>query len=150
LKDKLRTEYAGILQMLIERCVKVMKTGVNRPESVKLAASAYIEDEDQFGAFWGEAMTTMLRGKTPLKDIKLAFEHWAEKVGASQTKVSAFWIRTAIEENEVLSKHLNKSGNNRSIDRYVVKDDLKKSMNEERQARKKKNQVVVKHDLTGD
>jgi putative DNA primase/helicase len=57
LTEKLKTEWPGILQWMIDGCLDWQKVGLQPPEIVRLATDAYLDAEDALAA-WIEEVTT--------------------------------------------------------------------------------------------
>lgn len=49
LSDKLKAEYGGILQWMIDGCAEWQEKGLNPPEAVLAATAEYLDDEDTVG-----------------------------------------------------------------------------------------------------
>ncbi len=78
LAEKLRKEYPGILNWLIQGCLNWQKAGrkITRPESVQQAGFEYRAESDPLDDFIQAKCELGVRFTTPVKVIKEAYQKW--------------------------------------------------------------------------
>lgn len=83
LVEKLRGEYSGILNWMIEGCLLWQKEGLGEPEEMKTAITEYREDMDIVNGFLGECCETEghQNAKVPSGELYASFVAWCHKVG---------------------------------------------------------------------
>jgi putative DNA primase/helicase len=86
LPDKLKAEYAGILNWAIEGCTKWQKDGLKIPEEVQAATESYRGEMDALGAFIDECCITNPLAKVLVKDLYEVYEEWCEEGGEYTVK----------------------------------------------------------------
>ncbi len=81
LTARLQAEAGGILAWAIEGCLQWQARGLDAPETVRLATSDYLEDQDVTGA-WLEACTERVPGVfTASADLFASWQQWALQCG---------------------------------------------------------------------
>jgi len=81
LKDKLATEYEGILNWLITGAINWYITGLNIPETVRLSTEAFKEDQDVVGDFIDVCLIRDQTENTTIKDLHQLYSLWCEHIG---------------------------------------------------------------------
>lgn len=81
LKEKLMAESQGILNWLVEGCLAWQKEGLNPPESIRNATNDYARSEDIIGLFIEECCILNPHAETGAKELKDAFDYWANQSG---------------------------------------------------------------------
>jgi putative DNA primase/helicase len=113
--DKLKPEWPGILQWMIEGCLAWQKRGLDPPEAVTKATDAYFTEQNSF-AFWLEeccdrrdpniwTQTTMLFA---------SWKQWAEKAGVRHGDIKSFG--EAMTEAGFEWKHTKKGNGYQGVD----------------------------------
>jgi putative DNA primase/helicase len=81
LADRLKAEWPGIFEWLIEGCLDWQTTGLAPPKAVTEATSKYLESEDAVSA-WIEECCELKAGEwTSSKDLFASWKTWAENAG---------------------------------------------------------------------
>jgi putative DNA primase/helicase len=81
LTEKLRSEWPGILQWMIDGCVAWQCEGLNPPEIVRTATADYLSEEDALGR-WLEDCCVQERGyRTSTTDLFKSWHSWCERNG---------------------------------------------------------------------
>ena len=75
---KLRSELPGILNWMIEGCLRWQKDGLSRPDIVTAATESYREDNDPVGQFISECCEQ--KGYEPFAVLYESYYEWAEVV----------------------------------------------------------------------
>lgn len=81
LTEKLKTEWPGILQWLINGCVEWRRTGLSPPKAVKDATAAYLESEDAVAIWLEETCERTLEAWASSAELFFSWSHWAERSG---------------------------------------------------------------------
>ena len=81
LGEKLKTEWSGILQWMIEGCVSWQELGLAPPKSVTEATTAYLESEDGLAAWMEEACERDSSAFETSSDLFTSWKTWAERSG---------------------------------------------------------------------
>jgi putative DNA primase/helicase len=90
LAEKLKAEWPGILQWMIEGCLKWQAEGLDPPQSVIEATNAYLENEDTF-ATWIEERCEMKPSFTDTSaNLFASWKKWAELMGEPAISRKAF------------------------------------------------------------
>ena len=83
LPEKLHCEAAGILAWLVRGCLEWQKTGLNPPQSVRLATDEYKKEEDQFEQFDAECIAEeqkqIIRARAAFDAYKTWCDDYSEK-----------------------------------------------------------------------
>ena len=84
MKEKLRTEWPGILQWAINGCVAWQREGLNPPNAVRDATEDYFATEDALLCWMEErCIVSVHAGRTKSSDLYQDFKAWAERAGES-------------------------------------------------------------------
>lgn len=83
LGEKLKAEYPGILAWLVRGCLAWRKQGLNEPDSVTKATTAYRDSEDELQTFIDECLTfgKGLGYQTKSSDMYMRYQKWADSYG---------------------------------------------------------------------
>lgn len=81
LEDKLAAEIPGILNWAIEGCLAWQDEGLNPPDTVVKATSAYRETSDALGAFIAERCLIQPDAKVKRAEIFKAYQQWCADEG---------------------------------------------------------------------
>ena len=77
--EKLKAEWPGILQRLIEGCLDWQRQGLNPPKSVRDASQDYLDAEDVFGQWLDECcMVSPSAGPTGSSVLFASWKEWCE------------------------------------------------------------------------
>ncbi len=76
LKEKLRSEYAGILAWMVRGCMEWQQVGIRKPRAVELATNTYLREQDVVGRFFSERCSQQSIGKVHLKHLVEASRDW--------------------------------------------------------------------------
>lgn len=79
LTERLRAEWGGILQWMIEGCLEWQRDGLNPPEAVRNATDQYMADEDSFGRWLDDCCVTKRGCWTPASALFQSWQQWCEK-----------------------------------------------------------------------
>ena len=100
LADKLKAEWPGIAQWMIDGCLKWQAEGLDPPQSVIEATNAYLENEDSF-ATWIEERCELKPSFTDTSaNLFASWKAWAELMGEPAISRKAFankLVRPGIE-----------------------------------------------------
>jgi putative DNA primase/helicase len=93
LPEKLSLEMPGILNWVIEGCLKWQQTGLNDPKVVMKATNEYKEDMDILGPFLYECCFVPMidEVKIEAKEIFEVYQNWCYKAGEFALKNRAFY-----------------------------------------------------------
>ncbi|WP_210337719.1 phage/plasmid primase, P4 family [Mesorhizobium sp. INR15] len=88
LKSKLKAEWSGILQWMIDGCLDWQSNGLCPPSAVIDATAAYLEAEDAMAAWIEECCTRDPQGWTGTSELFASWKAWADRAGefAGSTK----------------------------------------------------------------
>lgn len=81
LKDKLRTEWPGILAWMIDGCLEWQASGLSPPSRVQNATAEYLEGEDKVGAWLEECCVLRADAWTPTGALFSSWSEWAQGRG---------------------------------------------------------------------
>ena len=81
LPDKLRDEWPGILQWMIDGCTEWQGEGLARPEAVRRATDAYLAAEDAIALWLAEACTTRPNDSALSSALFKSWSRWATAAG---------------------------------------------------------------------
>ena len=96
LGEKLKAEWSGILQWMIDGCVSWQEIGLAPPKSVTEATTAYLESEDGLAAWMEEACERDPGAFETSSDLFTSWKAWAERSGEVPGALKAF--RQALEK----------------------------------------------------
>ncbi len=74
--QKLKAEYPGILNWLVDGCLRWQKEGLLWPDEVLADLDAYREEMDELRGFIEDCCTLSPRAETPSKSLYRAYESW--------------------------------------------------------------------------
>jgi len=88
LKDKLKAEWSGILQWMIDGCLAWQRQGLAAPDAVRQATDAYLEAEDAIAAWIDDECERDANAWESSADLFASWKAWAERSGefAGSTK----------------------------------------------------------------
>ena len=81
LSAKLRREWPGILQWMIEGCLEWQRIGLAPPEAVTKATADYMTSEDSLGIWLADRCEDNRASWTSTKDLFESWKSWAEGTG---------------------------------------------------------------------
>jgi len=81
LEQRLKPEWPGILQWMVEGCLDWQANGLIRPAAVALATDSYFEDQDLFGQWLKEACEEQPRHTEPTAALFSKWEVFAHEAG---------------------------------------------------------------------
>ncbi len=81
LSQKLKDEWPGILQWMVEGAVEWGAGGLEPPEAVRSATQAYLESEDAFAAWLEECCNPVPNHFTSNKSLFESWQSWAQRAG---------------------------------------------------------------------
>jgi putative DNA primase/helicase len=81
LRDKLQSEWPGILKWMIAGCLAWQRDGLAPPAAVTAATAAYMEAEDATAAWIDERCSREAQAWTSSGDLFASWKAWAEQAG---------------------------------------------------------------------
>lgn len=81
LPERLREELPGVLNWALAGCLEWQKVGLNAPEAVKAAVSAYRDEMDTLGEFIADRCVTRDEAKAKSSDLYAAYKSWCDSNG---------------------------------------------------------------------
>ncbi len=81
LRDKLRSEHAGILAWLVQGCLEWQHSGLGEPEEVKAATAQYRSSQDVLGAFVAACCAEGPEYTAKASDVYRAYSAWCKANG---------------------------------------------------------------------
>lgn len=81
LSEKLKAEWPGILNWMIEGCLAWQRDGLCPPDAVKSATAAYLEAEDALAAWIEDAGEADPDAWEPTQALYRSWKSWAERAG---------------------------------------------------------------------
>ncbi len=81
LPGRLRGEWGGILQWMIDGCLEWQRMGLSPPEIVRDATDAYLQDEDVFGLWLSECTEVERDAFVSTAELHRSYQSWAERAG---------------------------------------------------------------------
>jgi putative DNA primase/helicase len=103
LGEKLNAEGAGILEWMIDGCLKWQRIGLMPPKAVTEATAAYLEAEDAMSAWLAERCQRGAAARQKTSDLYASWSHWAqaagEQAGARKRFVQALETRGFHQEH---------------------------------------------------
>jgi len=90
LPDKLRAEWPGILQWMIEGCLDWQRIGLAPPEAVKAATAEYLSAEDAMATWLGECCKVDRSLQTAVADLFSSWREWATRAGEEAGSMKRF------------------------------------------------------------
>lgn len=91
LAERLKREWPGILEWMLQGCADWQERGLDPPETVRDATEAYLAAEDATAAWLDEACERLPSGETSSTALFASWKVWAERAGefvGSQKKLS--------------------------------------------------------------
>jgi len=108
LADKLKAEWSGILQWMIEGCLQWQSEGLKPPKAVVDATDAYFAGEDGYADWIADRCEPIAGFWAKSSELFASWKDWAEKAGQPHGDSKRF--REEMERLGYSHKH-NKSGN---------------------------------------
>jgi putative DNA primase/helicase len=105
LAERLKTEWPGILQWMIEGCIAWQKHRLAPPEAVTKATAAYLEDEDAISAWIDECSTRDPDAFEKSSDLFASWRGWADKAGEHVGTMRRFAQMLEVRGFNSLRKH---------------------------------------------
>jgi putative DNA primase/helicase len=81
LVDKLKAEWSGILQWMIDGCLDWQERGLAPPEAVTAATAAYLEAQDSLAAWLDECCERDANAWERSQTLFASWKAWAERSG---------------------------------------------------------------------
>ena len=103
LTAKLKDEWPGILQWMIDGCLAWQERGLAPPEAVTKATDAYFAGEDGYANWIADCCDAIPGFVTPSTVLFASWKAWAEKAGQIVSNSSQF--REEMERLGVIHKH---------------------------------------------
>lgn len=93
LEAKLRSEFSGILNWMIEGCLEWQHNGLSEPKAIRRATQNYQEENDIIGEFVSQACTFDPSSWESITDVyKIFSEWWMESRGIRSQPISMGWF----------------------------------------------------------
>lgn len=93
LKDKLKTEYMGILNWIVEGAIAWQSEGLNPPESVRKASQTYRNDNDIVEEFIEDKCDIGINNSVKASDLYKCYSRWCDENGHYAISNTKFGIR---------------------------------------------------------
>lgn len=90
LEEKLKAEWPGILQWMIEGCLDWQEQGLAPPVAVLDATAEYLGDEDSFATWLEESCERQSQAHELSKDLYASWKRWADAAGEIAGTAKAF------------------------------------------------------------
>ena len=90
LRDKLKAEWPGILQWMVDGCLDWQRDGLAPPQVVREATAAYLDAEDALAAWIEEACSRDPQAWTSTTVLFASWKAWADKAGEHVGSVRRF------------------------------------------------------------
>jgi P4 family phage/plasmid primase-like protien len=90
LRDKLKAEWPGILQWMIEGCLEWQKHGLDPPAEVRRATDAYFATQNTFSTWFEEKCTLDLVAWTKTTVLFESWKEWAERANVRIGNIKEF------------------------------------------------------------
>jgi putative DNA primase/helicase len=108
LADKLRCEWPGILQWMVDGCLEWQRIGLAPPAAVTMATETYLEGEDIIGTWLGECCQLDANGWESSTGLYKSWQPWAEErqewVGSVRTLSAKLEDRGFVKHNTNVGK----------------------------------------------
>jgi len=102
LTEKLKAEWPGILQWMIEGCLQWQESGLAAPAAVTEATKSYLESEDAIGNWIEDCCSQDAQAETLLKRLFESYKSWAE--ANEEFVISNKKFASALEDRGVKSR----------------------------------------------
>jgi len=96
LSEKLRAEWGGILQWMIDGCAEWQGEGLQQPAAVRDATDAYLRSEDSIAEWISDRCTTNAQDSAPSSALFKSWESWATSAG--EFTGSNKWLSKKLED----------------------------------------------------
>ncbi len=90
LRDKLKAEWPGILQWMVDGCLDWQRDGLAAPQVVRDATAAYLDAEDALAGWIEEACSRDPQAWTSTTVLFASWKAWADKAGEHVGSVRRF------------------------------------------------------------
>jgi len=90
LGEKLKAEYPGILAWLVRGCLEWRQHGLNPPDKVSIATTAYRDGEDVLQQFIDEALTFGAGYSVMASDLYMRYSKWSDSYGMHPMTMTSF------------------------------------------------------------
>jgi putative DNA primase/helicase len=90
LSEKLKAEWPGVLQWMIEGCLAWQREGLNPPAAVRHATAEYLEAEDDLATWIGDCCLCDLDAWGGSSELYASWCGWAKTAGAPTSSQRAF------------------------------------------------------------
>lgn len=107
LVEKLKVEWPGILNWMLEGCLEWQRVGLRPPQAVIEATDDYLEAEDAIGLWIDEDCTVEKNAAAPAGALFMAWQEWAKENGefaGSQKRFSQKLIDRGFEPAKINSQ----------------------------------------------
>ena len=105
LRQKLRSEYPGILAWLIRGCLAWQDQGLNAPASIQKATEAYRENEDTIRQFIDECCVEGQGHEVKAGELYKCYQAWAANYDLHDMSLKAFGTRMHRRYGEPVKKN---------------------------------------------
>ncbi|WFU37327.1 phage/plasmid primase, P4 family [Bradyrhizobium sp. CB82] len=78
LPEKLKAEWGGILQWMVEGCLAWQRDGLQPPAAVRAATEEYLSGEDAMATWLDERCERTADGRTPREELFMSWSRWAD------------------------------------------------------------------------
>jgi putative DNA primase/helicase len=110
LAEKLKQEWPGILQWMIDGCLDWQAEQLSPPEAVRSATEQYLEAEDAMATWIDECCTTRPDDETTTAALFASWSTWANKAGEFVGSMKRFSQNLQARGFEPKRNSLGKSG----------------------------------------
>ena len=95
LGDRLRAEGAGILNWAVQGALQYQEQGLAPPEGVRLATSAYREEQDILGPWIADRAAMVPGARSTNRDLYASYKAWCDEEGCDPLRQRTFSSRLA-------------------------------------------------------
>jgi len=106
---KLRAEYPGILNWIVQGVAEWLDRGLDPPERVKAALEDYRKGSSPFGEWFAERLVLEPGVKTPSGDMYIDFKEWCEEQGIERVMTQTSF-GNALADRQVIRAGMNGQG----------------------------------------
>jgi putative DNA primase/helicase len=103
LTEKLKKEWSGILQWMIQGCLDWQRGGLAPPKAVTEATAAYLESEDAVSTWIEECCVRKAEAFEPRTKLYVSWRSWAERTGEDPRM--AKWLYQKLEMRDRIFLH---------------------------------------------